>query len=229
MILIWIDRHARALLCVALALIFLLAGVLLWGKLHPPRPITYESRQQASTPAGVEKAANAAQVPISAVQATAIASAIKEDENKPPDAVVQTTVAKLQETVQAELKKSGGQFAIVTDSNKDSASNTAPLPADSKTPATSDIAKNALADVKAILPNTPVMLNQYNIKVYPDRLIQVGGSYQEVFAAYSWRVSVPKIPVIAPHGDVGYLGVYGHANLDRPDMSRIGIVLTIPK
>lgn len=229
MILIWIDRHARALLCVALAFIFLLAGILLWGKLHPPRPITFESRQQASTPAGVEKAANAAQVPISATQAATIASAIKEDENKPPDAVVQTTGAKLQETIQTELEKSGGQFAIVTDSNKDSPSNIAPLPADSKTSSTSDIAKNALEDVRAILPNTPVMLNQYNIKAYPDSLIQVGGSYQEVFAAYSWRVSVPKIPVIAPHGDVGYFGIYGHANFDHPAMSRVGIMLTIPK
>lgn len=228
MILIWIDRHARALLCVALALIFLLAGLLLWGKFHPPRPITFESREQASTPAGVEKAANAAQVPISAAQATAIASAIKEDENKPPDAVVQTTGAKLQEAIQTELKKSGGQFAIVTDSNKDS-TDIAASAVTAKTPSASSIATTALADVGAILPNTSVMLNQYNIKAYPDRLIQVGGSYQEVFAAYSWRVSVPKIPIIAPRGDVGYFGIYGHTNFDYPAMSRVGFMLTIPK
>lgn len=229
MILTWFDRHARTLLCVALTLIFLLAGVLLWGKLHPPQPITFESRQQASTPAGVEKAASAAQVPILAAQAAVIADAIKESEDKPPDAVVQTTGGKLQETIQTELKKSGAQFAIVTDSNKDPASNTAPATAASKTPSASSIAATAQADAGEIRPNTPVLLNQYNIKAYPDRLIQVGGSYQEVFAAYSWKVDVPKIPLIVPHGAIGYLGVYGHANFDHPIMSRAGIMLTIPQ
>lgn len=110
----WIDNNARALLCIALALIILMVGSMIWGKLHPLQPVVFESQQQASTPAGVEKAANDAQVPISQAQAIAIAAVIKQFVDKPPDAVVQTTGAKLEATIKAELKKSGGQFAIVS-------------------------------------------------------------------------------------------------------------------
>lgn len=130
--------------------------------------------------------------------------------------MVQTTGAKLEETIQAELKKSGGQFAIVTDPK-----HPASVPVLPPTNAAS-------AKAEPIAPAAPVILNQYNIKAYPDRLFQIGGSYQEVFAAYSWKVDVPKIPLIVPHGNTGYLGVYGHANLDRPDQSRMGVILTIP-
>ena len=215
-LLAWIDNHARVLLGLALAVIIFLVGLLFWNRAHPPVPITLESQEQAATPAGVERAASAAQVPLSPTQTAAIAGAIKKSVDNVPDAVVQTTEAKLEETIRAELKKSGGQFAIVTDP---------------KHPATIPVvpaASAASAQAEAIVPNAPVILNQYNIKAYPDRLFQVGGSYQEVFAAYSWRVSVPKLPVIAPRGNTGYLGVYGHANLDRPEQSRVGILLTIP-
>jgi hypothetical protein len=215
-LLAWIDNHARVLLGLALAVIIFLVGLLFWNRAHPPVPITLESQEQAATPAGVERAASAAQVPLSPTQTAAIAGAIKKSVDNVPDAVVQTTEAKLEETIRAELKKSGGQFAIVTDP---------------KHPATIPVvpaASAASAQAEAIVPNAPVILNQYNIKAYPDRLFQVGGSYQEVFAAYSWRVSVPKLPGIAPRGNTGYLGVYGHANLDRPEQSRVGILLTIP-
>lgn len=210
-LLAWIDNHARVLLGLALAVIILLVGLLFWSRAHPPVPVTLVSQEQAATPAGVERAANAAQVPLSPSQATAIASAIRESEEKAPDAVVQTTEAKLEETIKAELKKSGGQFAIVTDP---------------KHPDRVPVLPSAKAE--ATTASAPVILNQYNIKAYPDRLFQVGGSYQEVFVAYSWKVDVPKVPIIAPHGNTGYLGVYGHANLDRPDQSRMGIILTIP-
>lgn len=198
----------------------ILTGLLIWDKLHPPRPVTFESQQQASTPAGVEKAANAGQVSISPAQASAIANAIKNDADKPPDAVVQTTCARLEAAIKTELQKSGGQFAIVTDPKNPASVPVLPITGKAVT---------TPANVATIPPKTPVTLNQYNIKAYPDRFIQVGGSYQEVFAAYSWKVDVPKVPLIASHGDIGYLGFYCHANLDHPDMSRIGMMLTIPK
>lgn len=216
-LLAWIDNHARVLLGLALAVILLLVGLLFWSKAHPPALVTLASQEQAANPAGMERAAKAAQVPLSQSQATAIAGAIKKSEDKAPDAVVQTTGAKLEETIKAELKKSGGQFSIVTDPKHPDRIPILP-------PASAAPAKG-----EAIAPSKLVILNQYNIKAYPARLIQVGGSYQEVFAAYSWKVDVPKIPLIAPHGDVGYLGVYSHLNFDRPDMSRIGIMITIPK
>lgn len=221
MILNWIDQHARAMLCVALAIILILTGLLIWNKLHPPMPVTFESQVQATTPAGVEQAAAAAQVPIFSSQAITIAKAIKEEVAKPPDTVVQTTGEKLEATVKTELQKSGGQFAIVTDAKQPTAIPTLPTISSKVT--------STVESRETVLPNTPVTLNQYNIKAYPDRLIQIGGSYQEVLAAYSWKVNVPKIPIISPHGDVGYLGVYGHANLDNPTVSRVGVMLTIPR
>lgn len=215
-LLAWIDSHARVLLGLALAVIIFLVGLLFWNRAHPPAPVTLASQEQAATPAGVDRAANSAQVPLSSSQAATIAGAIKESEAKAPDAVVQTTGAELGETIRDELKKSGGQFAIITDPKQPD--RVPVLPSASAAP----------AKTEPIAPSALVTLNQYNIKAYPDRLIQIGGSYQEVFAAYSWKVDVPKIPLIAPHGNTGYLGVYGHANLDRPDQSRMGLILTIP-
>lgn len=215
-LLAWIDNYARVLLGLALIVILLLVALLFWNRAHPPAPITVESQEQAVMPAGVEEAANAAQVPLSPSQAAAIAGAIKKSEDKAPDAVVQTTGAKVVETIQAELKKSGGQFAIVTDPKHPASIPF--LPSASAAPAKDE----------AIAPGAPVVLNQYNIKAYPGRLFQIGGSYQEVLASYSWKVDVPKIPFITPHGAIGYIGVYGHANLDRPDQSRMGVLLTIP-
>lgn len=217
----WIGHHARALVCVALVLILLLAGVLVWGKLHPPVSVTFESREQAATPAGAETAADAAQVPILPTQAADIANVIKQGEDRASDAVVQTTGESLGATIKTELQKSGGQFAIVTGSHKP-ASVPEPPPGISKTVA-------AWEKVGTLMPGTPVTLNQYNIKAYPDRLIQVGGSYQEALIAYSWKVDIPKILLVTPHGAVGYLGVYGHVNFDRPEISRVGIMITIPK
>jgi len=190
---------------------------------------TYESQQRAETPQGVREAANNAQVPLSVSQETRVAQAVRESVNEPPAAVVTTTGSKLQETIKSELQKSGGRFSIITDpahpANVPVAAPSAAGSAGKTTPATAAGA----ATVTAIPPNATVTLNQYNIKAYPDRLIQIGGSYQEVLAAYSWRVTVPKIPIIAPRGDVGYLGLYGHANFDQPGASRVGILLTIPK
>ena len=203
----WIAAHEKGILRAFVVLLVIALMCIAWAHFHPARPVTFESHKQASSPAGVEQAADTAQVPISPAQASAIATAIKQDVDKPPDTAVQTTGAQMQQTVAKETQKFKADFAIVTDP------------------------KNPSMVIKpaAILPNTPVILQQFNIKAYPDRLIQVGGSYQEVFAAYSWKVSVPKIPIIAPHGDVGYLGIYSHANLDHPEMSRIGIMLTIPR
>jgi len=203
----WIDNHPRVVFYVALVLIFALTGIMAWTHFHPPNPVAFESQEQAATPAGVEKAASAAQVPISTAQAVAIANAIKQDVDKPPDAVVQTTGAKLETTIKTELQRSSGQFAIVT----------------------KKVGSTLPPTVGTILPNTTVQLNQYNVEAYPAHLIQVGGSYEELFAAYSWKVNIPKIPLIAPHADVGYFGVYTHANFDQPGMSRIGVMLTIPK
>ena len=149
------------LLGLASTVILLLVGLLFWNRAHPPAPITLEPQEQAATTSGVERAANAAQVTLSPSQAAAIASVIKKSEDKAPDAVLQTTGAKLEETIQAELKKSGTQFAIVTDP---------------KHPASIPVLPSAIAaptKVEPIAPSAPITLNQYNIKAYPGRLFQM--------------------------------------------------------
>lgn len=214
----WLAAHEKPALHVILVLLVLAGLCFAWQRFHPAQPAMFESQQQAATPAGVQQAADDAQIPLSVSQVTRVAQSIQKAVNEPLAASVVTTGAKMKETVAAELKKSGGQVAIVTDPAHPAAT---PVVASDKTaPA---------AGTVVIPPTATVTLNQYNIKAYPDRLIQVGGSYQEVFAAYSWRVTIPKVPLLAPHGATGYLGAYAHANLDAPANSRAGVLLTIPQ
>lgn len=214
----WLAAHARAAIHVLLVFLAAVAVCYSWSRLQPPQPVVFQSQQRASTPAGVEGAANNAQVPLTASQASMVAQSIQAATKTQPAAYVVTTGAKMQATVQTELKKSGGQFAIVTD----------PAHPDS-TPFEVPPGKPSPPNGEIIPPAATVTLNQYNIKAYPDRLIQIGVSYHEVFAGYSWRVSVTKIPLLAPHGAVGYLGAYAHINTHEPADSRAGVLLTIPK
>ena len=156
-VLYWIYKN-RAIVGYMLLAIALLIGVyFMWAHFHPPNPIVFESQQQASTPAGVEQAANVAEIPISPVEASAIVNAIKEDADKPLAAVVQTTGVKLENTIKTELQKSGGQFAIVTDTkNLDS------VPTVDKTVA---VPASGQVKTETVQPKTPVTLNQYNIRL----------------------------------------------------------------
>ncbi len=214
----WLAAPERPAILVLLVFLATMAVCYGWARLHPPHQAVFESQQQASTPAGVEEAANNAQVPLAASQASRVAQSIQAATKAQPAAYVVTTGAKMQATVQTELKKSGGQFAIVTD----------PAHPDS-TPVAVPAGKPGTLNAKIIPPAATVTLNQYNIKAYPDRLIQIGLGYHEVFAGYSWRVSVPKLPLLAPHGAAGYLGAYAHINTDQPANSRTGVLLTIPQ
>jgi hypothetical protein len=203
----WIDNHPRVVFNIALVVIVVLAGIMAWTHFHPPKSETFESQQVAETPVGVQQAANNAQVPLATGQAFEVAKYIQATVNTPPVATVATTGAQLQQTISQEQYKFKADFSIVTDPKNATLA---------VTPAT-------------IAPNTPITLNQFNIQAYPAHLLQIGGSYQEVMMAYSWKVAVPKIPIIAPHGDIGYLGLYSHANFDQPRMSRVGIMLTIAR
>lgn len=170
----WITANEKTILR---SMVVLLAASILyfvWARFHPARPMTFESQQQASTPAGVQLTANNAQVPLSASQAARVVQSVQASANVVPVAIVATTGSKLQEAVKAELQKFGGQFSIVTD----------PAHPGSAPVVAAAAAKPASANAEVIPPTAAVTLNQYNIKAYPDRLIQIGGSYQEVFAAY---------------------------------------------
>lgn len=214
----WLAAHERPAIHVLLVFLAVIAVCCGWAWLHPPQPVVFQSQQQAGTLAGVEGAANNARVPLAASQASRVAQSIQVAAQTQPAAYVVTTGAKMQATVQTELKKSGGQFAIVSD----------PAHPES-TPVVAPAGKPVPPNAEIIPPASTVTLNQYNIKAYPDRLIQIGVSYHEVFAGYSWRVSVPKLSLLAPHGAVGYLGAYAHINTDQPADSRAGVLLTIPQ
>lgn len=180
----WLAAHERPAVHVLLVFLAAMAVCYGWARLRPPQPVVFESQHQASTLAGVEGAANIAQVPLTASQASRVAQSIQVAPKTQPAASVVTTGAKAQATVQTELKKSGGQFAIVTD----------PVHPDS-TPYAVPAGKPAPPNTETIPSTATVTLNQYNIKAYPDRLVQIGVSYHEVFTSYSWRVSVPKLPL----------------------------------
>ena len=104
-VLYWIyQKRAIVGFCV-LAVALVIGAYFMWVHFHPPNPVAFESQQQASTPVGVESAANAVEVPVSPAQAAEIANAIKQDADKPPESVVQTTGAKLENTIKTELQK----------------------------------------------------------------------------------------------------------------------------
>ena len=203
----------------ALVIILVMALLILgWNLLHPPQKVTFESQKNATTAQGAQEAANNAQIPLVHGQAAEVGVLISEAAKTPPAASVEATGETLEKVVLQEQKTAKADFSIV---------------ADAKNPNLTPVVGNGkivpAANTEVITQNTPVILNQYNVKAYPDQLLQVGGSVNEVMIAYSWRVNVPKIPLIAPKGDVGYIGVYGHYNADVPGNSRVGIMLTIPR
>ncbi|MDR3563501.1 MAG: hypothetical protein P4N59_18990 [Negativicutes bacterium] len=203
----WIVAHEKGVLRLFVVILVVVLAYVVWAHFHSPRTVTFECQEQAATATGVKQAADNAQVPLSSFQTKEVAQYIQSSVNIPPTNIVPTTGANLKQTIAQEQNKFKADFTIVTDPKN---------PSITINPAT-------------IPPYIPVTLNQYNIKAYPAHLIQIGGSYQEIMIAYSWKVNVPKIPIIAPNGDIGYLGVYSHANFNHPDMSRIGMMLTIPK
>lgn len=51
-------------------------------------------------------------------------------------------------------------------------------------------------------------LNVYNIKAYPQSLIEFGVGSRGREIAYLTRINAPRIPLLLPKGGVGYLGPY---------------------
>jgi hypothetical protein len=134
-------KYVKYFLGVVVVSALLLCGYLMYRYFYPPQPVTVESQQRAETLQGVEQAAQRADVPISASQSKQIANEIKAAIKQKPVAAVQTTGKNLQTTINNEVKKSGADFAIVTN------------PKEPDKP----------VDVKKIPVNQPVVLNQYNI------------------------------------------------------------------
>ncbi len=142
----FIKNHKK-IIAGALAFIILgIAAYLIYGHFHPAQPVTTESQQQAETPAGVETAADNAQVPISTGQTQETAKEIKYivSSGQQPQYVVYTTANQAPAAEKTAQEKAGADFAIVTDpANPADTVDTSKLPAD-----------------------TQISLNQYNVQAY---------------------------------------------------------------
>ena len=146
---VWALAHRRIIGGVVLGVLLIVVAVLLFrGCKTEPQKVTVEPQTQAQAEAGVEKAADNAQVPVSREQAQDAAQEIRyiyEHDTKPEYTII-TTGGDVEKQAQAAQERAGADFSIVT--SKD----------DSK------------ADVASISKDKPVELNQYNVQAYKKTL-----------------------------------------------------------
>lgn len=181
-VLSWLWKHRDWVALIVAIILLAIGAYFLWAHFHPAQPVTYESQQQAETPQGVQKAADSAQVPITKRQAAEISQYIHENANAPPIATEVTTGARLEQQAANALKLNHADFAILTDPVKP-------------------------AQKPAVKRGDSVTVNEYLVKAYPGHLLQAGLGKKAALLSWSIRANVPKIPFIAPHGAVGYVGV----------------------
>lgn len=187
----WVLAHRRIIGGVAFGILLVVVAVLLFrGCKTDPQKVTVEPQAQAQTEAGVEKAADNAQIPVSREQAQDAAQEIRhiyEHDTKPEYTII-TTGGDVEKQAQAAQERAGADFSIVT--SKD----------DSK------------ADVASISKDKPVELNQYNVQAYKKVLhtvevspdIEGGRGVAEIGYTVSRKVS----------RDGKYLGVGASYNFD---------------
>lgn len=187
----WVYAHRRIVGAIIFGIIAVIVAALLFrGCKTEPQKVTVEQQTQAQTEAGVEKAADNAQIPVSREQAQDAAQEIRyiyEHDTKPEYTII-TTGGDVEKQAQAAQERAGADFSIVT--SKD----------DSK------------ADVASISKDKPVELNQYNVQAYKKTLhtvevspdIDGGRGVAEVGYTVSRKVS----------RDGKYLGVGASYNFD---------------
>lgn len=162
----FIQNH-KLVAGVVLIVILAIIGYFAYEHFHPPKTVTVETTQEATTSEGVEKAADYAKVEISSDQAQTAAQGIKEASTQSPSYVVETTASEAVTAEKAAQESSGADFSIVTDKNS--------------TTTTTDTTKLAA--------DTPVELNQYNIQAYKKTLQTVTTTNQSVTYTVSQKIS----------------------------------------
>lgn len=187
----WALAHHRIIGGVVLGVLLVVIAVLLFrGCKTEPQKVTVEQQTQAQMEAGVEKAADNAQIPVSREQAQDAAQEIRyiyEHDTKPEYTII-TTGGDVEKQAQAAQERAGADFSIV---------------------ASQDGSK---ADVASINKDKPVELNQYNVQAYKKVLhtvevspdIEGGRGIAEVGYSVSRKVS----------RDGKYLGVGASYNFD---------------
>ena len=189
---VWALAHRRIIGGVVLGVLLVVVAVLLFRgcKTEQPQKVTVEPQTQAQTEAGVEKAADAAQVPVSRQQAQQAAQEIRyiyEHDTKPEYTVI-TTGGDVERQAQAAQERAGADFSIVASQGGEQVA------------------------VASIGKDEPVELNQYNVQAYKKVLhtvevspdIDGGRGIAEVGYTVSRKVS----------RDGKYLGVGASYNFD---------------
>ena len=108
----FIKNHKKIIVGALAVVILGISAYFIYEYLHPAQPVTTESQQQAETPAGVETAADNANVPISTVQAQEAAKEIKYivSSGQQPQYVVYTTAAQAPAAEKTAQEKAGADF-----------------------------------------------------------------------------------------------------------------------
>ena len=188
----WALAHRRIIGGVVLCVLLIVVAVLLFrGCKTEPQKVTVEPQTQAQSEAGVEKAADNAQVPVSRQQAQDAAQEIRytyQHDTKPEYTII-TTGGDVEKQAQAAQERAGADFSIVASDD------------------------GAPANTASISKDKPVELNQYNVQAYKQVLhtvevspdIEGGRGIAEVGYSVSHKVS----------RDGKYLGVGASYNFDN--------------
>ena len=141
----WVYAHRRIVSGILFGILAVIVAVLLFrGCKTEPQKVTVEPQTQAQSEAGVEKAADNAQVPVSRQQAQDAAQEIHyiyEHDTKPEYTII-TTGGDVERQAQDAQERAGADFSIVA-------------PGDGEK-----------ADVTSISKDKQVELNQYNVQAY---------------------------------------------------------------
>lgn len=187
----WVYAHRRIVGAIIFGILAVIVAVLLFrGCKAEPQKVTVEPQVEAQSEAGVEKASDNAQVPVSRQQAQDAAQEIRyiyEHDTKPEYTII-TTGGDVEKQAQAAQERADADFSIV---------------------ASQDGSK---ADVASINKDKPVELNQYNVQAYKKVLhtvevspdIEGGRGVAEIGYTVSRKVS----------RDGKYLGVGASYNFD---------------
>ena len=187
----WALARRRIIGAIIFGILAVIVAVLLFrGCKTEPQKVTVEPQTQAQTEAGVEKAADKAQVPVSRQQAQDAAKEIRYiyQHDDPPEYTIVTTGGDVERQAQAAQERAGADFSIVASDDGEK------------------------ADVASISKDKPVELNQYNVQAYKKTLhtvevspdIDGGRGIAEVGYSVSRKVS----------RDGKYLGVGASYNFD---------------
>ena len=187
----WVYAHRRIVSGILFGILAVIVAVLLFrGCKTEPQKVTVEPQTQAQSEAGVEKAADNAQVPVSRQQAQDAAQEIHYiyEHDDPPEYTIVTTGGDVEKQAQAAQERAGADFSIVASTD------------------------GAPANTASISKDRPVELNQYNVQAYKRVLHTVevspdieGRGIAEVGYSVSRKVS----------SDGKYLGVGASYNFDN--------------